>query len=270
MNDITSRDNQHLKFARAVRDGREPDWIFVEGLRLVDEAIRSKCSIAKCYFSRAFAKTPSGDEIVRQLEKPEADVFQLPDAVFRSIVDTDNPQGIVAIAKRPTNGKNSIETNLSKTETFLPVVVFLSEINNPSNLGAVLRTAEAAGAMGVITSTGSTDAYSPKAVRASMGSVFRLPVWENAERDAVFEWAARFKLRPTALDSGGTKTLYETDWRTPRLLIVGSEAHGLEQEILARAEDIIKIPMQPPVESLNLAVSCGITLFEAKRQNYQP
>ncbi len=270
MNEITSRDNQNLKFARAVRDGRERDWIFVEGLRLVEEAIRSECSINKCFVSRAFTETARGDEIVRQLEKPETDVFQLPDAIFRSIGDTDNPQGIVTIAKRPTDGKDSIEANLSKTETLLPVVVFLSEINNPSNLGAVLRTAEAAGAAGVITSTGSTDAYSPKSIRASMGSGFRLPVWENAETEAVFDWAAKFKLKATALDLGGTKTLYEIDWRTPRLLIVGSEAHGLGQEILVRAADIIKIPMQPPVESLNLAVSCGITLFEARRQNYQP
>jgi TrmH family RNA methyltransferase len=265
MNEITSRDNQHLKFAKAVRDGRERDWIFIEGLRLAEEAIRSACLVNKCFVTRSFLDTARGDELVQGFTGTETEILLVSDTLLRSIADTENPQGIIAIAERPTGGREAIEAQLSGKG--LKLVLLLHEINNPSNLGAVLRTAEAAGAAGVITTTGSSDAFSPKSIRASMGSAFRLPVWENVDISYVFEWAEKVELRTTALDIGGRRSIYEVDWRQQRLLIAGSEAHGLESDILAKTDETLNIPMASPVESLNLAVSCGITLFEARRQN---
>lgn len=265
MNEITSRDNQHLKFARAVRDCRERDCIFIEGLRLVEEAIQSECLVNKSFVTRSFLDTARGDELVQQLAITEAEILLVSDALLRSIADTENPQGIVAIAARPTGGREAIEISLSHSG--LKLVLLLHQINNPSNLGAVMRTAEAAGAAGVITTKGSSEAYSPKSLRASMGSAFRIPVWENADLDLVFEWAGKAGLKTTALDIGGQSSIYQADWRQPRLLLTGSEAHGLEKNLLAKKDEVLNIPMASPVESLNLAVSCGIALFEARRQN---
>lgn len=263
MNEITSRDNQHLKFARAVRDGREADWIFIEGTRLVEEAIQSKLSINTCFATRSFAEGRR-EVLVRQLIDSETELFYVPDAVFKTIADTENPQGIIAIGKRPVAYIQGIEKCLKEND--LKLVVLLNQINNPANLGAVLRTAEAAGVSGVVTTIGSADAFSPKSLRAAMGSAFRIPVWENADISIVFDWARKMGLLPTALDVGGQSTIYDTGWKNPRLLIVGSEAHGLDKDLLDKVEEVVSVPMALPVESMNLAVSCGITLFEARRQ----
>lgn len=265
MNEITSRDNQHLKFARSVRDGRESEAIFIEGTRLVEEAIRSNVAITKCFVTHSFEESDRGGELVRQLEASETEIFYVPDAVFKTIADTENPQGIIAIAKRHESSSETIEKGLEKN--VLKLVVLLHQINNPSNLGAVLRTAEAAGVCGVVTTPGSSDPFLPKSLRASMGSAFRLPVWENVDIERALDWASKTGLKTTALDIGRGSSIYEADWRQPRLLIIGSEAHGLEKDLLTKTVEVLNIPMASQVESLNLSVSCGIALFEARRQN---
>jgi TrmH family RNA methyltransferase len=146
------------------------------------------------------------------------------------------------------------------------LVIFLNEINNPANLGAVFRTAEAAGVAGVITSRNSADVYSPKSLRAAMGSAFRLSIWDNAVFNEVLSWSGSIGLTPTATDTDATMAYTELDWRTPRLLIFGSEAHGLKDLDTAGIKDVIRIPIEPQVDSLNLAISAGIILFEARRQ----
>ena len=191
-------------------------------------------------------------------------IVELPDKIFRSIADTEQPQGIVLIAKRPKTSIENIESRI--TSALLPIVIFLKEINNPSNLGAILRTAEAAGVAGVIVSKNSADVFSPKALRGAMGASFRLPVWDNAGFDEVLRWAKR-KLVTTAADVSVSAGYTQIDWKTPRLLIFGSEAHGLNPSELEQINEMITIPMENAVESLNLAVSAGIILFEAKRQN---
>nr|HQU85298.1 RNA methyltransferase [Pyrinomonadaceae bacterium] len=178
--------------------------------------------------------------------------------LFQTIADTHNSQGIVVIAEKP---KNSFD-ELPMSNHF----IFLHEINNPSNLGAILRTAEAAGINGIIISKNSTDVFSPKAIRASMGSVFRLPIWEKAEFEEVLSWAKLKKLMTTAADIKAENTIWETDWKQKRLIIFGSEADGLSEEKLSKIDEMIYVPMENAVESLNLAVSCGVILFEAKRQ----
>lgn len=246
---ITSRDNSKLKLARAVRDGREAGLIFVEGVRLVREAVRSALTFEVVLTSTDLDLAEAVPEIERAVRVTQ----QLLD----SVADTENSQGIIAIAHRPDFSLEDIRQGL---------VVLLHRANNPSNLGAVVRTAEAAGVAGLITTTGSADAFSPKALRASMGSAFRLPVVERMELEAAIEWAKDCGLEPTAADVSGESSYTEVDWTTPRLLIFGSEAHGLEGRELDLIDEKILIPMENEVESLNLAVSSGIVLFEAKRQ----
>lgn len=258
---ITSRDNQRLVQARKVRDGKVPAQIFIEGRRLVEEALRSDLSIGECFLSADFQDR----ELAAAVVEKSACAAEVPDRIFGTLADTKQPQGIIVIAKRPKASANLIEENLMRST--LPVVVFLKEINNPSNLGAVLRTAEAAGAAGVIVSGDSADVYSPKALRAAMGAAFRLPVWDAAEFASVIEWAQTAKLVSTATAASASQSYVELDWKVPRLVIFGSEAHGLSESELGRIETAIKIPMENGVESLNLAVSAGVILFEAKRQN---
>ena len=258
---ITSRDNRRLVMARKIRDGEIADRIFIEGRRLAVEALRSEISIDECFVVEGFRD----GELLAAVGKRTSVFAGLPERVFGSIADTDRPQGIILIAKRPKTGADAIKSRTG--EGGLPVTVFLKEINNPSNLGAIMRTAEAADIAGVIISTKSADIYSPKALRAAMGASFRLRVWENADFEEVLQWAKEAKLLTTAADVSAAENYTQVDWKMPRLLIFGSEAHGLSDAELKKIDELIKIPMENGVESLNLAVSAGIILFEAKRLN---
>jgi TrmH family RNA methyltransferase len=251
---ITSRDNAKLKFARRVRDGKESDLIFIEGVRLAEEAVRSGIEITEVFV----ADTASALEKASSIIGKRFEASKVAAKAFDSITDTENSQGIVILARRP----ETLET----VDFSAGIVVFLHEINNPSNLGAIIRTAEAAGVSAVIISVGSTDAFSPKTIRSSMGSCFRLPIIEGMTFDAALDLAIEHKLIATAADIGAKRSYLEVDWNRPRLLIFGSEAHGLSEIELSKVERPISIPMADSVESLNLAVSAGIILFEAKRQ----
>ena len=258
---ITSRDNLRVKDARQVRDGKQRDRIFVEGARLLEELVRSQVRIDCLFISDdGFERAP---ELIETSGAGE--IYRLTDSVFQSISDTVTSQGLVAIAERPTEMRSSIEKRLLTSSA--PIVVFLHQTNNPSNLGAVIRTAEAAGAAGVIVSAGSADAFSPKAVRAAMGSSFRLPIWTDVELDEALEWAVRNDLRTVATEAAATKSYSDLDWTQPHMILLGSEAHGLPDAELQKVDERVFIPMEEPVESLNLAVACGVFLFEARRQN---
>jgi TrmH family RNA methyltransferase len=263
---ITSRDNQKLKFARAVRDGREPSYIFIEGARLAEEAVRTRVEIAEIFINESFELKDTGRELLKNLDTRNNPPLTVADRHFASIADTRSPQGIVVIAKRPQSSLDLISQALSNNNSGIPVVIYLSEINNPSNLGAIFRTAEAAGATGIIISPGSADVFSTKALRSAMGANLRLPACENIAIEEVIAWAAGKKLVPTAADISGGVSYTQVDWKVPRLLILGSEAHGLNDAEKEKIEEVINIPMENNVESLNLAVACGIVLFEAKRQ----
>jgi len=265
MNRIASRDNSKIKFARRVRDGKEPGFIFIEGVRLVEEALLSDIELVEAFVADDFAAGPRQTIVTSDLLRRGSPMFAVPREIAVSLSDTQSGQGIVVIAERPV--ERVLDDMTANRGSGVPVVLFLEQTNNPSNLGAVIRTAEAAGAAGVIVSDRSTDPFVPKALRASMGSAFRIPICTGQELNAVLKWAVESGLRTTAADVGAGRFYTAPDWTTPRLLVLGSEAHGLDQETKERIDELIKIPMSNGVESLNLAVSCGIVLFEAKRQN---
>src|SRR5205085_5397676 len=207
------------------------------------------------------------DEIVEAAIVARVATAVVSERLFRQVADTDTPQGVILIAKRPVAALTDLECRVGST--VLPVVVFLSEINNPSSLGAVIRAAEAAGAAGVITSPGSADAFSPKALRSSMGSAFRLPVVEKVSLNEACSWAHEKGLVTTGTTADAETSYVNVAWNKPRMVVFGSEAHGLSGEELEMVDETIRIPMSAPVESLNLSVSAGVILFEARRQVHE-
>ena len=263
---ISSRDNQRLVNARKVRDRHETAKMFIEGRRLSIEALRSGLTVLECFVSERFVSVQENSELLQQISITARFVFELPDRVFKTIAATENSQGIILIAERPENVASEIEKRLKRVSG-IPVVVVLDQINNPANLGAVLRSAEAAGAAGVIVTDGSADGFSAKAVRASMGAAFRLPMWQGVTFETALNWGKTQGLLATASSADSRLDHTALDWRQPRLLVIGSEAHGLGSGELSQIDEHVKIPMESPVESLNLAVVAGILLYEAKRQN---
>lgn len=254
---ITSRDNRRLADVRGIRDGKDKTRIFIEGKRLVDEALRSEIDIEMCF---VVDELTSG-QLVSRIAAQGTEVAALSEKLFRTIADTDNSQGIILIAKRPSPREMSVPTD------GLPIIIFLNEINNPSNVGAVLRTAEAAGVTNVVVSKRSADVFSPKALRSSMGSAFRLNIIDDYDLEALVRWSRENGVLLTAADIGAEKKHTSIDWSQPRALVFGSEAHGLGENELRQMDELVRIEMSEDVESLNLAVSAGILLFEARRQN---
>jgi len=267
MNDfqkITSRQNERLTAVRRVRDGKDPARIFIEGARLAAEALRSGLDIETCIVNEDRAGSTQIASIVERSKESNAAKVAVGEKIFNSLCDTRTPQGIILIAQRPESGARKFHEAVQKGAA--PIVVFLDRVNDPSNLGAVMRTAEAAGAAGVIVSEGSADAFSPKSIRASMGSAFRIKVWEGAELLDAVEWARRDSFQVAAADVSGDAIYTKIDLSSPTLVLFGSEAHGLDPGALGSADTMFRIPLKNAVESLNLAVSVGIVLFEAARQ----
>jgi RNA methyltransferase, TrmH family len=264
---LTGRDNRRLVNARKVRDGKIERSIFIEGRRLTEEALRSDLAIEECFVADSFAESETGRPLLKAISQKTSSIAQVSDKLFGTIADTNHSQGIALIAGRPPSDVLPVETRLKSAVYKTPIAVFLNEVNNPSNLGAIIRTGEAAGVAGIVISKNSADAFSPKALRAAMGSSFRIPIWAGAGFDEVVTWAGKRNLMLTAADAKADKAFTDADWKRPRLLIFGSEAHGLSKTELTNVDEIIRIPMENGVESLNLAVSAGIILFEAKRRN---
>lgn len=260
---ITSRDNALARQARAVRDGRVRELIFIEGLRLCEEAVGAGLRISDVLYTERLAEDERGSRLLRALQERSERAALLSEAVMASVSDTKRPQGIVALAARPETGPLVLERQAVET---VPLLLLMHRTNNPTNAGALLRTAEAAGATGAVTTAGSTDLLSPKALRGAMGSAFRLPLWTDADYAEVLGWCAERGIRTVCADARAGRSYTEIDWTSPRALILGPEAAGLSEQETDAADEAVHIPMRPPVESLNVAVAAAILLYEAARQ----
>ncbi|MDX6385121.1 MAG: methyltransferase, TrmH family [Blastocatellia bacterium] len=259
---VTSRDNSLLRQARAVRDGKIDDSIFVEGLRLCEEAMKSGLPIEAVIYSEEIKRKDRAAIVIERLGAAGARVAEVSEKLLESISYTKTPQGIVVLASRPRHNESSFK----EKQPASPLLIILHGINNPVNVGAILRTAEAAGVSGAITTAGTSDAFSPKALRGAMGSAFRLPIWSGVEYADVIDWCKDRRIRTVCGVARGQQSYTEIDWRGSCAVIVGTESTGLTPEEIALADEVVRIPMAGQVESLNVAVATGVLLYEASRQ----
>ena len=262
MTKITSRDNSLLRHARDVRDGKDSESIFVEGLRLCEEALRSSLKIEAVIYSDQIAKKDRAAKLIHSLEEVATKSASVSEKLLESISYTKTPQGIIVLASRPT----FTEKDFSRRQKDAPLLVILHRINNPVNLGAILRTAEAAGATGVITTAGTTDPFSAKSLRGAMGAAFRLPIWIEIDYARAVEWCCKREIQTVCATAKATQDYIAMDWRQPTALILGAESAGLSTKEIAAANQAVRIPMKGSTESLNVAVAAGILLYEARRQ----
>jgi TrmH family RNA methyltransferase len=265
METITSRDNSLLKLARSVRDAKTTDYIFIEGLRLCDEALRSQLSVEAVIVSEELAAKEKSAAIIAALTDASKRIALVSEKLLESISYTQTPQGIVVLAARPGTSEQHFDAHQGNS-----LIVVMHRINNPVNVGAILRTAEAAGASGAIATQNTADPFSPKALRGAMGSAFRLPIWFGPTYEEAISWLARRDVHTVCADVHAETSYEQVDWRKPSALIVGPESSGLSTEEIAAAKVSVRIPMRGPAESLNVAVATGVLLYEAarQRQNY--
>ena len=259
---ITSRDNSLLRLARAVRDGKNTDYIFVEGLRLCEEAVRSALEIEAVIVSEELLRKERVQTAITELEQAAQRGASVSEKLLESISYTKTPQGIIVLAQRPDSSEKRLASAVDEDS----LLVVLHQINNPVNVGAILRTAEAAGASGVITTQNTSDPFSPKSLRGAMGSAFRLPIWVGPTYEKVIEWCRTRAIDTVCADADAKLAHTELDWRRATALIMGPESTGLTAYEVKSATQVVRIPMNGSVERLNVSVAAGILLFEAARQ----
>jgi RNA methyltransferase, TrmH family len=259
---ITSKDNSLLRDARAVRDGKIDDLIFVEGLRLCEEALQSGLTLDAVIVSEELASKDKAVELVAALATKAKRSAAVSEKLLETVSYTKTPQGIVVLAARPQLTADDFAARQAQRA----LIVVMHRLNNPVNVGAILRTAEAAGATGAIATRETSDPFSPKSLRGAMGSAFRLPVWPGPNYEEVIEWCAARGIKTICADAHAARSYEEVDWNAPAALIVGPESNGLSPEEIALASEAVKIPMRGSAESLNVAVAAGVLLYEAARQ----
>lgn len=259
---ITSRDNSLLRQARAVRDGKVEELIFIEGLRLSEEAMRSHLKIEAVIVSAELAQKEKAADLLKELGQVSNKLASVSEKLLESISYTKTPQGIVLLASRPETDKQHFEAN--QTEPAL--IVVMHRINNPVNVGAILRTAEAAGATGALATQNTADPFSPKSLRGAMGSAFRLPIWFGPTYQDALSWCEQKGIQTICADVHASSDYDEVHWQRPSALVLGPESEGLSREEIAEANQSVRIPMQGRAESLNVAVAAGVLLYEAARQ----
>lgn len=293
METITSVNNARIKDVANLKQKKfrtERDAFFAEGLRAVTEAVRYG-DATDLFFTRS--EEGRLDEIIKTAEAKGVRLYQVDDKVMAKLSDTKTPQGVLAVISMPENdlrllkpeaiakkqskcrgnvldeyGKPQSKKAIMPEKDFdnnAPVVI-LDRIQDPGNLGTIIRTSDAAGALGLILLEGCVDAFSPKVVRASMGSLFHLPVVQEISPEEALTWCYRNGYEPAATALKGAANLYKTDLSKKMAYILGNEANGVSEELQAAAETRLFIPMEGMAESMNVAMAAGIILFEGLRQ----
>jgi TrmH family RNA methyltransferase len=231
---------------------RKEEQVFVaEGIRMFRETPKDR--IVRAYISESlFAKEVIDTERLRY--------EVLSDAIFAKVSDTKTPQGILCIVKRE---ESSVEKMLAKEQPFL---VLLENLQDPGNLGTIIRASEAAGADGILMSADCVDIYNPKVIRSTMGGIYRVPFAYVEDLPGTMEMLENKGVRVYAAHLEGSVSYDEQDYRTGCAFLIGNEGNGLTKEATQAASGRIRIPMCGQVESLNAAVAASVLMFEAARQ----
>jgi RNA methyltransferase, TrmH family len=281
---LTSRENRWLKRFRGALRGSGPaesDPIGVEGPKLVEDALRSGLQAEALLVSES--AEPALDTILRAASAsesgiPRSRILRTSDKLFASVAGTETPQGVAALFRAPEWEfedilRGAADENGARSGAS-PLVVVMVGVQDPGNVGTIVRSAEAFGATGAIAARGTADPWSPKALRASAVSALRLPLLRGIAIPVLLAQLkmAQVKIVATSgrgLDSsqaGSRESSFYPDLREPSAIFVGNEGTGLAREVLQSADAAISIPMRPAVDSLNAGVAASIALFEAARQ----
>lgn len=276
MDPITSRDNKWVKlFRSALREtgARSKDPIAVEGPKLIADALRAGMK------AEALLVTEPGEmkirEILGKAGIPKSRVFRITEKLFTGISATEAPQGVAALFQQPQwsfddilHGRPELDGRLPPS---VPLVVVLAGIQDPGNVGTILRSAEAFGATGVVTTGGTADPWSPKALRASAGSALRLPVLRNISLPVVLAQLRMAKIAVVAASARSKRARppapgLTTNYNEAMAILIGGEGAGLPADIERGADAVVSIPMADAVESLNAGVAASLILYEIARR----
>ena len=259
---ISSASNPRIKTLRSLerKKARSETGLFlVEGARLIEQALQAGWTVDTLVVSNTGAELNFVQDLVSRTAQTGADILQVPDRIAGSIARKDNPQSVMAAIQQKPFELSALNA------THPGLWIGLYECRDPGNLGTILRTADCAGAAGVILIEQCCDPYSIEAVRASMGSLFDVDI-AKASFSALEAWRRSASLKMIAASVNGEASHVETDFTQPSLILMGNEQKGLPNEIEVLCDKLCLIPMRGGADSLNLAQATTIMVYEGWRQ----
>ena len=259
---LAGSDNAFVKRLRSLADakGRKRERSFlIEGVKMVEEALRDNAGV------RLVTATPAllqhhAKGLLKLADSRGVEVVWISDRLMDKLSDSKSPQPVMAEVTMPQTDEAALFKNPAG------LIVVAARLQDPGNLGTIIRTAEAVTASGVAITAGTVDPYNAKAVRASMGSIFRVPVVESADLKTLIRTAKEHKFQTVAAVAAGGSEYFDADLRQATMLILGQESAGLAPEDLSGVDLRLGIPMAPTIDSLNVAVAGAVVLYEVMRQ----
>lgn len=235
----------------------------VEGLRIVDECVKYNGDIEYIIYSEDIHKAQGGLQLLNNLLKKGYNVYEVPKNLFTKLASTESPQGIMAVVNMSQVTLDDLNIEDNKNSFF----VILDRIQDPGNMGTIIRTSESAKADAVIITKGSVDPYNSKTLRATMGAIFHLPIIQ-CENDDWLKYLKQNNVTLIAADLDTNKTYIDIDYNKNIGIIVGNEANGIDANILSNVDEKVIIPILGKIESLNASVAAGILIYKAAEEKY--
>lgn len=259
MQKITSKDNSLIKHIKKLKEKKyrnEYNEYIIEGAKIIGEAIKEKAKIKQIIICDGCEK----DELIERHLKYELakyDCIYVPQNIFKMLTDVENPQGVLAVIE-----KGNLDGAINYDED---IIVALDDVQDPGNVGTILRTIDSVGLKQVLVSKGTADVYNSKVIRSTMGAIFRVNVIECEDLKQTLKQLKEkdFKVTVTALDA--KKSIYDIDYKK-KVIVVGNEANGVSKDIQKLASEKVIIPMLGNTESLNVSIATGVILYEYVRQ----
>lgn len=256
---ISSKENEIIKHIRKLKDKKERDIsneYIIEGIKLVKEAIEEKANIKQIILCDDCEKTENiSKEMMYEIAKHEC--LYVTNKIFKYLSDVQTPQGVLAVVE-----KNNIDKEIDYSQD---IIVALDDIQDPGNLGTILRTVDSIGLTQILVSKGTADSYNPKVVRSTMGAIFRVRIIECEDLAKTLKEIKKHKFKMVVSSLQTENSIYDINYKK-KVIVIGNEANGVKKEIQRLADKRVKIPMFGKTESLNASVATGIILYEYVRQ----
>ncbi|MCT4508804.1 MAG: RNA methyltransferase [Tepidibacter sp.] len=259
--EITSKDNERIKYTKSLLKSKKRSQekrFIIEGYRIVKQAIDCSATIDYIVYSDESLNKDEHKEFIKGLEIDNYKIYKTTDKLFKELCDTEKPQGIIAVVE---SKEYSLDDSLRQETDF---IVVLDRIQDPGNMGTIIRTADAAGAHSIILLKGCVDIYNPKVIRSTMGSIFNMNIVGCTDEAFDIIKNKGFNIVSSYLN---TNNYYNSvDYGDKVALVIGNEGNGIKDEIIDKSDLLVKIPIYGKAESLNAAMASGILMYEIKNK----
>ena len=257
---ISSKENEIIKNIKKLKEKKYRDLnneYIIEGIKIIQEAIQENAKIKQIIICDDCEKSSYiSQELMYEIAKYEC--IYVTNKIFTSLTDVKNPQGIMAIVEKNRSKEEEIDYNQD-------IIVALDDIQDPGNLGTILRTVDSIGINQILVSKGTADSYNPKVVRSTMGAIFRVKIIECEDLEKTLKEIKKHKFEILVTSLQTENSIYDIKYNK-KVIVIGNEANGVEEKIQNMADVKVKIPMLGKTESLNASVATGIMLYEYVRQ----